>query len=154
MLGLHPPPVTLKMKTACSFLFMEIHWIWRKYQFSPNISSFMIYFGRDYTILCLGSSIWTDVLPLNSQDALASLIHICRMANWVAVSLEQSALQPCPASPPLVQSQMHILPFWAAVHIPRSFAQGPSTSRHEQGCCTLASQQAWTLILLLELGDL
>lgn len=72
--------------------------------FSPNISIFMIYFGRDYTILCLGSSIWTDILPLNSQeDDLLHRLHWFISVGWLIEWLSAWSKVHCgPAQLPLL----------------------------------------------------
>lgn len=69
------PPVTLKMKTACSLLFMEIHQIWRNYPpFSPNCS-ISISSGKDYAILCLGSSLLTCYFAIEFRERWLGFLH-------------------------------------------------------------------------------
>lgn len=61
------PPVTLKMRTACSLLFMEIHWIRRKYPFSLPAVPFYFFWER-LCYACLGGNLLTAALPLDLQE--------------------------------------------------------------------------------------
>lgn len=60
------PPVTLKMKTTCSLLFMEIHRIRRKHPFPPPTVSFLFLLGQTMLFFAWVAILWTGALLLNS----------------------------------------------------------------------------------------
>lgn len=62
------PPVTLKMKTTCSLLFMEIHRTRRRYPFFPPAVPFLFLLGKTMLFFAWVAILWTVALPLNSQE--------------------------------------------------------------------------------------